>query len=487
MPKPYTLLRNMKENEAVSLPNLSRRDFVKASALGAGAMVIPSILKAQQNNSESSTVKKLNIAIVGVAGKGVGPTVACKEENVVALCDVDLGHVARQRAGSDQRSVEFDTAIKEHEAKGAKWFQDYRIMFEEMADKIDAVIISIPDHMHFPVAMSAINLGKHVYCEKPLTHTVDEARKLAAAAKKKGVVTQMGNQGHSLDGTRNVREWIQAGVIGEIREVHSWTDRPAVFWQQGLPKPDHSKFIPVVPEGLNWNVWQGVAEHREYDPAYVPFAWRAYTDYGCGALGDMACHIMDSAFWGLDLGSPTEIEAITTKMNGYCFPVSSMVTFQFPARNKMPPVTFKWYDGDLRPSIPEFLKNVETLNQANFPDNGSLIIGEGAAILTDTYSQRAIILPNEKFMELRPNLPPKTIRRIKTSHLEEFFNAIREGREASSDFSYAGPFTETILLGVIAQRTGRKLRFDGVAGRFIDDDDANKLISKHYPDGWILS
>jgi len=476
----------MKENEASSLLNMNRRDFVKTSAIGAGAMVLPSILKAKSPEPARPS-GKVNVAIIGVSGKGVGPTVASKDENVVALCDVDMGQIARQRTGTDQRSVEFDTAIKYHEANGAKWFQDYRVMFEEMGDQIDAVIISIPDHMHFPVAMSAINLGKHVYCEKPLTHTVDEARKLAAAAKKAGVVSQMGNQGHSLDGTRNVREWLQAGVIGEVKEVHSWTDRPAVFWQQGLEKPDHSKAIPVVPEGLHWDLWQGVSENREYDPAYVPFAWRAYTDFGCGALGDMACHIMDSAFWGLDLGSPTEIEAITTKMNGYSFPVSSVVTFQFPARGNMPAVTYKWYDGDMRPCIPDFLKEVEMLNQDNFPSNGTLMIGEGAAILTDTYSQRAQILPNEKFMELRPKLPAKTLRRIKSSHLEEFYNAIREGREASSDFAYAGPFTETVLLGVIAQRTGRKLHFDGKAGKFINDDAANMLISKDYPNGWILS
>ncbi|MEQ9823839.1 MAG: Gfo/Idh/MocA family oxidoreductase [Puniceicoccaceae bacterium] len=476
----------MNEKEASTPLSMNRRDFVKASAIGASAVALPSFLRSNPETGTSNR-EKLRIAIVGVGSKGIGPTVASVSENVVALCDVDKGLIQRQRSETGQRGVEFDKALRHHESNGAKWFQDYRIMFEEMTDQIDAVIISTPDHMHYPIAMSAINLGKHVYCEKPLTHTVDEARKLAAAAKKKGVVTQMGNQGHSLDGTRNVREWIQAGVIGDIREVHSWTDRPAVYWQQGLDQPDHSKAIPVIPEGLDWDLWQGVADRRAYDPAYVPFSWRAYVDYGCGALGDMACHIMDSAFWGLDLGSPTEIEAITTKMNNFSFPVSSVVTYQFPARGSMPPVTYKWYDGDLRPVIPEFLKDVEQLSQANFPSNGSLILGEGAAILTDTYSQRAQILPNDKFMELRSKLPPKTLPRIKASHLEEFYNAIKEGREASSDFSYAGPFTETVLLGVIAQRTGRKLRFDGSAGKFIGDDEANKLIAKDYPSGWILS
>ncbi len=280
----------MKENEASSPLNMNRRDFVKASAAGAGAVALPSILKGNTAaTTEEIPKKKINVAIVGVAGKGVGPTVSSKDQNVVALCDVDMDRVNQQRSGSDQRSMVFNEAINYYEANGAVWFKDYRKMFEKLGDQIDAVIISIPDHMHFPVAMSAINLGIHVYCEKPLTHTVDEARKIALAAKKKGVVTQMGNQGHSLDGTRNVREWLQAGVIGEVKEVHSWTDRPAVFWKQGLDKPDHSKMMPVVPPGLSWDLWQGVSKSREYDPAYVPFAWRAYTDYGCGALGDMAC------------------------------------------------------------------------------------------------------------------------------------------------------------------------------------------------------
>lgn len=462
----------------------SRRDFLKKTTLGAGgAMILPRVLGAA-SPAATGPNSKLNLAIIGVGGKGRGPTIETLSENVVALCDVDRGYVDSQRDRNDADGKMFDDAILEHEKRGARWFADYREMFAELGDKIDAVIISVPDHMHFPIALSAINLGKHVYCEKPLTHTVDEARRIARAAKAKGVVTQMGNQGHSNTGTRLVREWIQAGVIGEIREVHSWTDRPAVYWQQGLDRPDHSKFIPVVPEGLHWDLWQGVAERRAYDPAYMPFKWRAYLDYGCGALGDMACHIMDSAFWGLDLGSPDSIEASTTRMTGYTFPVSSIVTYEFPARGNMPPVTYKWHDGDLRPSLPAFLKDSEHYGQTR--GNGTLIVGEDAAILTDIYSSRVEIVPREKFRSLRSKLPEPSLRRIKGSHVEEFLNAIREGRSASSDFSYAGPFTETVLLGVIAQRTGRHLDFDGKAGRFHNDDEANKLIAKDYPDGWIL-
>lgn len=477
----------MKENIPHSPASMNRRDFVKASAIGAGLMTLPSFV-AGQSATKPAPSNRLNIAIVGVAGKGKGPTIESYEEghNVIALCDVDWGNVNRSLEPDKWNGDRFGKTLAALDAKGTKRYWDYREMLNDLGDAIDAVIVSTPDHMHYPIAMSALNKGCHVYCEKPLTHTVDEARKLAKRAKEKGLVTQMGNQGHSNNGTRLVREWVQAGVIGDIQEVHAWTDRPAVFWNQGVPKPDHSKFVPVVPEGLRWDLWQGVAEPRAYDPAYMPFNWRAYVDYGCGALGDMACHIMDAAFWALDLGSPTAIEATTTTMNGFSFPVSSVVSFDFPARNQMKPVNFKWYDGDLRPSIPNFLKDADVFN-GEYHSNGSLLIGEKAAILCDLYGQRVQILPDAKFMELRPTLPERTIRRIKGGHLQEFFSAIAEDRPASSDFSYAGPFTETVLLGVIAQRTGRRLQFDGAAGKFNGDDDANKLIAKDYPKGWILS
>lgn len=452
----------------------------------ASLLAVPSYV-AGQSEEELAPNSRINLAIVGVGGKGRGPTIDAVSQHVVALCDVDQRRIEAGKA-SERGGQRFAEALATHEKRGAKWYADYREMFAEVGDQIDAVIISTPDHMHFPIALSAINLGKHVYCEKPLTHTVEEARALAEAAKAMGVVTQMGNQGHSNSGTRSVKEWIQAGVIGKVREVHSWTNRPIGSWTDvhGRGSPDHSQMIPVVPQGLSWDLWQGVAQPRPYDPSYLPFSWRGFTDYGAGALGDMACHIMDSAFWGLDLGSPESIQATTTSMTGYTFPASSVVTYEFPARGDMPPVTYKWYDGDMRPHIPHFLKGVEGhIGQAR--DNGSLFVGEGAAILTDTYSANVKIVPDEKFAELRPNLPERTLRRIKGSHLQEFFNAINEGREASSDFSYAGPFTETVLLGCVAQQTGREMRFDGKAGKFIDDEEANKLLRKDYPAGWIVS
>lgn len=472
------------QNPSVSTTML-RRDFLKKSALGAGIMVLPSGLVGQ-SPAEKPPSERLNLAIVGVAGKGRGPVIEGLKENVVALCDVDMGGVARARArGGDAHSSGFGEALETHEKRGAKWYRDYRVMFEEMADKIDAVIISTPDHMHYPIGMSAVNLGKHIYLEKPLTHTVGEARAIAEAARRMGVVNQMGNQGHSNHGTRLVREWVQAGVIGKVREVHSWTNRPAVYWDQGIEAPDHSQAVPVVPEGLDWDLWQGVAPRRAYDPSIAPFRWRAVLDYGCGALGDMACHIMDSAFWALDLGSPERIEASCTTLTGYSYPVSSLVTYEFPARGNLPAVTYKWYDGDLRPAVPNAIKDEDPYS-GSFHANGSFIVGENGIIQTDEYSARVRILPDSRFRELRPSLPEQTLRRIRGSHLSEFFSAIREKREASSDFSYAGPFTETVLLGCIAQRLGRRLRFDGAKGQFIGDSEANALIDKVYPEGWVI-
>jgi predicted dehydrogenase len=462
---------------------MDRRDLLKSSALGAGVMVLPSYVVGKSPTKKSPS-ERLNIAMVGVAGRAVGNAMDLADENVVALCDVDRGKVQQEIAWSQKQGKPYGDLIKHWEKRGAKWFTDYRDMLSRMGDKIDAVVVTTPDHMHFPVSMSAINMGMHVYCEKPLTHTVEEARLLTQAAKKMGVVTQMGNQGHSNAGTRSVYEWLESGVIGPVKEVHSWTDRPAVFWPQGIDKPSPDK-VPPIPKGLDFDLWLGVAEKRDYDPAYLPFKWRAFVDFGCGALGDMACHIMDSAFWGLKLGSPTHIEAITSPMKGYSYPSSSIVTYQFPKRDEMPALTYKWYDGYMYPALPGFLRNYPSL-QSGHNTNGTLIVGEGAAILTDTYSGSVRIIPDERFAELKSSLPPKYLPRIKGSHMNNWLEAIREGTEATSDFSYAGPFTETVLLGCIAQRTGRQLAFDGQSGQFVNDDQANRMLTKDYPKGWIL-
>lgn len=473
-------------------PGFSRRSFIKKSAIGAGLMTVPSYVIGQAADVLSPN-NRLNLALVGVAGKAKTHCVSALAENVVALCDVDMRHVNNERAyqgeseSKQKASQNFNEALIEFEKKGARWFSDYRVMLDEMGDKIDAVVVTTPDHMHFPIAMSAINRGKHVYVEKPMAHTMEEARLLREAAERMGVVTQMGNQGHSNSGARLVKEWIAAGVIGEVREVHSWTDRPASHWQQGLPRPDHSAGVPVVPDGLDWKLWLGVAEERDYDPAYAPFKWRAYTDFGCGALGDMGCHIMDAAIWGLELGYPLEVSAATSAMNGYTYPKQTAVTYKFPKRGQFPELTYHWYSGGMYPPIPAFLRDTDPFRGDSIQTNGTIIVGEGAALLIDTYSSSVRMLPREKFIEARESLPPQTLRRVKGDHFTEWTNAIRENRSATSDFSYAGPMTETVLIGAAAIRAGRKLKFDAATRKFVGDDEANKLLRKDYPDGWILS
>jgi predicted dehydrogenase len=451
-------------------------------------MVLPSYIVGK-SPTHLSPNNRINIALVGVGGKAKSHCVSAHAENIVALCDVDMGFIADERAGKSERGRKwqkrFNEVLTEVEGKGAKWFTDYRVMLDEMGDKIDAVVVTTPDHMHFPIALSAINRGKHIYVEKPMAHTIEEARILREAAEAAGVVTQMGNQGHSSNGARLVREWMAAGLIGEVQEVHSWTDRPV--WPQGQARPDHSAGAPPVPKGLDWKLWLGVAEGRDYDPAYLPFDWRAYTDFGCGALGDMGCHIMDAAIWGMDLQYPEKVRAATTAMNGYTYPQSAAVTYKFPARGKFPALTYNWYSGGLYPPIPDFIKDADPFRGDSLMHNGTLFIGDGAAILTDTYSSSVRILPRSKFMELRQNLPPKTHRRIKGDHFQEWTNAIRENRKASSDFSYAAPMTETVLMGVAAIRAGRELTFDAATRQFVDDKEANRFLKKDYPDGWILS
>lgn len=458
--------------------SLSRRKFIAGSVASAGLFAIPRSLSGQSRTSRSPN-DRLNLAFVGVGGKGMSSIVPLAEENLIGFCDVDDRSVERALSSKDGNSVFKDT-IEKANAMGAKWYKDYRVMFEELGDKLDGVVISTPDHMHYPITQSALNLGLHVYCEKPLTHTVQEARWISAKAKEMKVVTQMGNQGHSNSGTRLVREWIQAGVIGPVREVHSWTNRP--IWPQGIPGPDHSAAIPVVPQGLDWDLWQGVAERRAYDPAYLPFKWRGYWDFGCGAVGDMACHIMDAAYWALDLAQPTRIEATTTGLNAATMPDAGVVRYEFPARGSFEPLTYYWYEGGMRPPVPVGLDRDKILRRSN----GTLIIGERATLLTDTYNAQVQIVPPEKFEELKPLLPPKTIPRVKGTHQKNWTDAIREGEMAVSDFEYAAQLTETALLGNVAMRAARPLEYDAKAMAFTNAPDANQYLTKEYRKGWIV-
>jgi len=478
---PILPIKPMKQMNPTTCTNTRRKFLKNASALGLSAMLAPRYL-AGQNHNRISPTGRLQIALVGVGGRGRQALLSLIDEDIVACCDVlDLENLTGEpRNQHGQLGKLFSENLASLNRKGTRWFEDYRVMFETMGDKIDAVVITVPDHMHFPIAMSAVNLKKHVYCEKPLVHTVEEARLLTEAAIASGVVTQMGNQGHSNEGTRLVREWIQAGVIGKVREVHSWTNRPG--WPQGVEPPNHATSAPPVPAGLRWDLWQGVATSRSYDPAYVPFLWRAFFDYGSGAFGDMACHIMDSPYWALDLTYPDWVEATSTALTQISYPKASIVTFHFPSRGGMPDLIYKWYDGGLRPPLPRSIPRSEDPGFSS----GSYIIGEHATLITDTYSGSVRVSPKEKWATLRQSLPPKSIRRVTTDHHQEWVNAIREQRTASTDFSYAGPFTEMTQLGNVALRARTRLHYDHSRMAFTNSPEHNSLLRKPYPKGWII-
>lgn len=436
---------------------LSRRDMIKSTALaGMGAAVFPHILLGQSGMSLNS---KVNMAFVGAGGRAKSSIQSLAEENIVALCDVD-----------EQRSAE----MRELHPK-AKIFKDYRVMLDKMGSEIDAVLITTPDHMHYPIAMWAIAHGKHVYCEKPLIRCIWEARDLQRAASEAGVVTQMGNQGHTYAGLRLIQEWYAAGVLGEVKDVYHWTNRP--FWPQGyLDRPSEP-----VPSHLDYDLWLGVAPKKSYSSAILPFNWRGWRDYGCGSIGDMACHIMDASYSGLGLGYPEWVEAQATRLNDHTFP--SAMTVQFGFRSKTGgDITAHWFEGGPKPLG---IKNVPTdffQNEKYGRDtaNGTFIVGEDITLYTDTYSSSVRVFPEEKFEEIKSSLPPKTLPRIKGGPQKEFVNAIRSGTMPGSNFDYAAPFTEVALLGNVSMCAGKRIEYDPVKMKIKNEKSANKYLYSLY-------
>lgn len=442
---------------------VTRRRFLKTASLAAlAAGLLPRGFAAEANAAPTrfknlvTSGRKLRVACVGIDGKGYSDTMACIGEEIVALCDVDF--VRGHRAFSELPLV--------------PRYRDYRQMLTEMGDRIDAVTVSTPDHMHFAVALMAIEMGKHVYVQKPLTHTIEEARILKAAAAKHGVVTQMGNQGHANEGTRLTKEWIDAGVIGTVREVHFWTNRPV--WPQGVPVPA----AQPVPVTLDWNLWQGVAPVQDFSAEIVPFKWRGYWNYGCGALGDMGCHIMDAAFWTLDLRGNVTVSATSEGNSEVSGPNSSVVTYQFPQRGKRAPVKVVWYDGNNKPPVPK-----ELGPDGKLPGGGSLFYGDqGVLIDTDDYNAAPRLLPEER-MKAFTDRPKRTLPRVPKSnpHLEWIAACKGEGPAPGSNFvDHAVDLTEFCLLGNVAIRSGQPIQWDAARMTCSNLPAADRFVRKPY-------
>jgi predicted dehydrogenase len=430
---------------------MKRRDFLKqAGATGVGLWVAGHAGFAQ----EASPNERLNIGVIGVGGQGGSNLRNVSSENIVALCDVDEDALGRAAARFTKAAL----------------YHDYREMLDR--NDLDAVVISTPDHSHAMAAALALRQKRHVYCEKPLTHSVFEARLLAELAKQQKVATQMGNQGHSSDGVRRVVELVQAGAIGPIREAHVWTDRP--IWPQGIDRPTET---PPVPSTLHWDLWLGSAPERPYHPAYHPFRWRGWWDFGTGALGDMGCHNMDPAFWALKLGHPTTVEAEGPPPHPETAPKWMIVRWEFPERNGMPPLKLTWYDGGKLP--PQELFEGQRVN-----DNGSLFIGDkGKLYLRGSYGESFKLLPESTFADFQ--MPERTIP-SSIGHHREWIQACKTGTPTGSNFAYAGALTEMILLGNVAYRAGQKIEWDGAKMRVKNVKEADALIRPGYRKAWKL-
>ena len=462
----------MQKEEIISKKKISRRQFIGGAATAAAAFtIVPSYVLGQ--NRQTPPSEKLNIAGIGAGGMGANNIRVCSEtENIVALCDVDDKQAA-------ETYKKFPQVPK---------YRDFREMLEKEEKNIDAVIVATPDHTHAVAAMMAIKMKKHVYVQKPLTWSVKEARMLTEAARQAQVATQMGNQGHSGEGIRLVCEWIWDGAIGPVRQVHAWTNRPV--WPQGIDRPQET---PAVPETLNWDLWLGPAPQRPYNPCYLPFNWRAWLDFGTGALGDMACHIVDPAFWALKLKYPVSVQGCSARFvrkmwdkepNNETYPQASIVRYKFPARDDMPPVDLTWYDGGMMPPLPEDLPANRRLGDE---DGGVLFVGDKGKLSCGCYGKSPVLMPEE----LRRDYPqpPKTIPRIPgglDGHEKDWIRACKGGTPASSNFEYSGPLTETVVMGNLALRTGRKIVWDGANMKAIDDDEANQLVQRSYRQGWTL-
>ncbi len=497
----------------------SRRSFIQGAALGAASfMIVPRHVLGGPGHTPPSDL--VNIAGIGVGGIGRANLAALSTQNLVALCDVDWRYVATrygqipeqiremadriQKSTSPEESSRLQAQIEnlqrlEAKAKEAHRYTDFREMLEKQ-DDIDAVVIGTPDHTHAVIALAAMSLGKHVYLQKPLAWSVEECRRLAQRAAETKVVTQMGNQGHSSDDARLVNEYIAAGTIGEVTEVHVWTNRPLAYWPQGIPRPNQplSSEQPLgwdmngilqrmsasmdsyrVPSDLAWDLFLGPAMPVDYHPIYHPFNWRGWVDFGVGAIGDMGAHLIDHPYWALDLGYPTSVETQSTPYNRQSYPMATITYYEFPRKGSRRALPLTWYDGGLLPPKPEELGDAE-LDKGG----GVLYIGTKGKLLHDTYGYNPRLLPQS--LHERTRTPPQRYPRVGTSHEMNWIEAIRGNAHATSPFEYAAPLTEVMLLGIAALNAGKRIEYDAKNMRIKNVADSDALLKRQYRKGWEL-
>jgi predicted dehydrogenase len=514
----------------MSRRKVTRRDFVAGSSSAAlSAMIVPRHVLGRGFQAPSDT---LGIAVVGCGGQGMENTNNLTSQNIVALCDVDFGYVDRSLAGrlriANGREPDANALKLLAAHKGATRYADFREMLDKQKD-IDAVVVATPDHAHAIIAKSAMQLKKHVYVQKPLTHSVHEARTLRALAKSTGVVTQMGNQGHSSNNARLINEWVQAGLIGPVHEVAVYTNRPVGFWPQGVPRPGRAIPSPQTPgtpdvyapgtpkqqagapewgsreinnliaEGLwnsnysppaslNWDLYTAPCAHDvAYHPIYHPFNWRGWLDFGVGAIGDMGAHLIDHPFWALGLSAPISVEATSTpwggnnqRMPSATYPAAMTAHYEFAARGNQPPVRLSWYDGGLYAPRPAALPDDVVLKS----EGGVFFIGEKGILLHETYGQNPQLYPRE-LMQKTASVA-QTYPRITVSHEMNWVNACKGDGHATSPFEYAAQLTETMLLGIVALRAGqgKKILYDAANMNITNAPDANQFLKPGYRPGW---
>ena len=442
---------------------LRRREFLGAAATAAAFTLVPRHVLGGPRQIPPS--EKMNIAGIGVGGMGAKNLRSLQTENIIALCDVDHAYAAK--------------TFKQY--PNATVYKNFREMLDREKN-VDGVVVATPDHTHAVIAMAAMKAGKHVYCQKPLTHDVYEARMLAQAAKEAKVATQMGIQGHSDEGVRLICEWIWAGLIGEIREVDAWCSLSYFPWGHAYWSSKWSerpKDTPPVPPTLDWDLWIGPAPMRPYHSAYHPLVWRCWWDFGCGMMGDRGAHTLDSVFWALKLVPPTSVEATSHGNTKEVHPISAIVTFRFPARGDLPPVKLTWYEGTCPPR-PEDLEDGRKM-----PAEGGVIFnGSKGKIMCGVYGDSPRLVPEALMKEAK--FPEKTLPRVAGGHEQDWVRAAKAGTQAGADFAYSGPLTEMCLLGNVAKRVDARIEWDAANLKVTNLAEANAVVRTEYRKGWSL-